>query len=175
MSKSIEKINERSDRMIKFFNSQMGKELKNFAKIAYVRWLNGRIINVQRGSIELECYIRPDMANPVNLLHGGIQCGMLDNAIGMVVATLGYEGFPISIDFHVDFIGKVKIEENVKVIGKIIHEGRNILHTVAEIHDMKGNLISTCNSKLLLTQLTPIYVKEVDRISKINDHSKFQS
>ena len=36
---------------------------------------------------------------------------MLDNAVGMAVATLGYEGFPISMDFHVDFLGKVKIKE----------------------------------------------------------------
>ncbi|NVM37431.1 MAG: PaaI family thioesterase [Candidatus Lokiarchaeota archaeon] len=160
-----EDIDKRSKRMLLFFNSWKGKELKNFAKIAYVRWLNGTIINVERGFVELEFFIRPEMANPVNLFHGGIQCGLLDNAIGMAVATLGYEGFPISIDFHVDFIGKIKVEEKVKVQGKVINESRNFLHAIAEIYDMRGNLISTSNSKLLITDLTPIYVKEIDKNS----------
>ncbi|MFX1502842.1 MAG: PaaI family thioesterase [Promethearchaeota archaeon] len=163
----LENTDKRSKRMLSFFNSMKGIELKNFAKIAYARWLNGIIINVEHGFVELEFFIRSEMANPVNLFHGGIQCGMLDNAIGMAVATLGYEGFPISMDFHVDFIGKVKVEEKVRVQGKVINESNNILHAIAKIHDMKGNLISTSNSKLLITDLTPIYVKELDNISKM--------
>lgn len=155
-------IDKRSKRMLKIFNSFKGKEFKNFHKIAYVRWLNGTLINVERGFVELEFFIRSEMANPVNLFHGGIQCGLLDNAIGMAVATLGYKGFPISMDFHVDFIGKVKVEEKVKVQGKVINESRNILHAIAEIYDMRGNLISTSSSKLLITDLTPIYVREAE-------------
>ncbi|MFX1374776.1 MAG: PaaI family thioesterase [Promethearchaeota archaeon] len=160
-----ERIDERSKLRVKFFNSMKGKELKDFAKIPYVRWLNGTLINIERGFVELEFFIRPEMANPVNLLHGGIQCGMLDNAIGMAVATLGYEGFPISIDFHIDFIRKVQVKERVKVHGKVNNEGYNILHAIGEIYDMKGNSISTSNSKLLITDLTPLYVKEIDQAS----------
>ncbi|MFX1571772.1 MAG: PaaI family thioesterase [Promethearchaeota archaeon] len=166
-----ENVDKRSKQMLNFFNSKKGKKLKDFAKIAYARWLNGTLINVERGFIELEYFLRPEMANPVNLLHGGIQCGMLDNAIGMAVATLGYEGFPISIDFHIDFIGKVKVEEKVKVHGKVINEGHNILHAVGEIYDIRGNLISTSNSKLLITDITPVYVKEVDKISKSENNN----
>lgn len=154
-----EDINERSKKMLKFFNSWKGKELKDFAKIAYARWLNGTLLKVERGFIELEYSVRPEMANPVNVLHGGIQCGMLDNAIGMAVATLGYAGFPITIDFHVDFIGKVKVEEKITIQGKIINEGHNILHSIGEIYDMEGNLISSSSSKLLITGMTPIYAK----------------
>ena len=83
----LENLEKRSKRMLSFFNSMKGIELKNFAQIAYARWLNGTIINVERGFIELEFFIRSEMANPVNLFHGGIQCGMLDNAIGMAVAS----------------------------------------------------------------------------------------
>ncbi|MFX1344404.1 MAG: PaaI family thioesterase [Promethearchaeota archaeon] len=156
-----EDINERSKKMIQFFNSWKGKKLKDFAKIAYARWLNGTLLNVERGFVELEYFVRPEMANPVNLLHGGIQCGMLDNVIGMAVATLGYAGFPITIDFHIDFIGKVKVEEKIKVQGKVINEGHNILHSSGKIYNIRGNLISSSSSKLLITGRTPIYLKEV--------------
>ncbi|MFX1480299.1 MAG: PaaI family thioesterase [Promethearchaeota archaeon] len=158
-----EDINERSKQMLKFFNSWKGKELKDFAKIAYARWLNGKLLGVARGFVELEFVVKPEMANPVNLLHGGIQCGMLDNAIGMAVATLGYAAFPMSMDIHVNFIGKVKVEEKIRVQGKVINEGHNIIHTTGKIFDKEGKLISSSSSKLLLTELTPIYVKEINK------------
>ena len=107
------------------------------------------------------------MANPTGLLHGGMQCGLMDDTIGMTTATLGYEGFPISIDFHVDYLGKAKVGESVRVIGKIVREGRNILHAIAEIYDKKGKLISTGNSNLLKTTYVPDYVKNTDKMKEI--------
>jgi acyl-coenzyme A thioesterase PaaI-like protein len=87
---------------------------------------------------------------------------MMDDSIGMMTATLGYEGFPISIDFHVDYLGKVKVGEKVRIIAKVVREGKNILHATAEIYNMKGELISTGNSNLFKTTYKPDYVKAVD-------------
>ena len=90
----------------------------------------------------------------------------MDDTIGMMTATLGFEGFPISIDFHVDFLGKVKVGEEVRVVGKMIREGRNIIHAIAEIYDTNGNLISTGNSNLLKTQFKPDYIKKAEDLSE---------
>jgi uncharacterized protein (TIGR00369 family) len=106
------------------------------------------------------------MGNPTNLLHGGMQCALMDDTIGMMTATLGYEGFPISIDFHVDYLGKVKVGENVRVIAKLIREGNNILHAIAEIYDQNGIVISTGNSNLLKTHFIPDYVKLADQLEE---------
>lgn len=156
----------RSDRMIKLFNTFREKNLKDFPVPPFSKWLNGKIIKAQYGVIELEFEVRPEMVNPTGLLHGGMQCALMDDTIGMTTATLGYEGFPISIDFHVDYLGKVKVGERVRVIGKIIREGRNIIHAIAEIYDMDSNLISTGNSNLLKTHFIPDYVKQADEISE---------
>lgn len=156
----------RSDQMIKLFNIFKEKSLKDFPVPPFSKWLSGKIIMAQYGVIELEFKVRPEMANPTGLLHGGMQCGLMDDTIGMTTATLGYEGFPISIDFHVDYLGKVKVGEKVRVIGKIIREGRNIIHAIAEIYDMERNLISTGNSNLLKTHFIPDYVKKADEITE---------
>ncbi len=156
----------RSDRMIKLFNTFKEKNLKDFPVPPFSKWLNGKIIKAQYGIIELEFEVRAEMANPTGLLHGGMQCALMDDTIGMTTATLGYEGFPISIDFHVDYLGKVKVGEKVRVIGKIIREGRNIIHAIAEIYDMDGNLTSTGNSNLLKTHFIPDYIKKADEITK---------
>ncbi|MFX0019057.1 MAG: PaaI family thioesterase [Promethearchaeota archaeon] len=162
-----DKIKERSERMIKLFNTFKNQELKDFSVPPFSKWLNGKVINAEYGKLELEFEVRPEMANPTGLLHGGMQCGLMDDTIGMTTATLGYEGFPISIDFHVDYLGKVKVGEKVKVIGKIIREGRNILHAIAEIYDMDGKIISTGNSNLLKTTFIPDYVKNADKMKEI--------
>jgi uncharacterized protein (TIGR00369 family) len=156
----------RSEQMIKLFNTFKEKDLKDFPVPPFSKWLNGKIIKAQYGIIELEFKVRPEMANPTGLLHGGMQCALMDDTIGMTTATLGYEGFPISIDFHVDYLGKVKVGEKVRVIGKIIRDGRNIIHAIAEIYDIKGKLISTGNSNLLKTHFIPDYVKKADEITE---------
>jgi len=157
-------IKKRSEKMINLFRTFKNQELKDFPVPPFTKWANGKIIRAKYGLMELEFEVRPEMANPTNLLHGGLQCALMDDVIGITTATLGYEGFPISIDFHVDYLGKVKVGEKVRVVGKIIREGRNILHAIAEIRDMKDNLISTGNSNLLKTHFVPDYVKKADKL-----------
>ncbi len=166
MSQLDKKIQKRSDRMVELFDNYKGKEIKDFPAPPFSKWLNYKIINVKRGEMELEFLVRPEMANPTGLLHGGMQCGLMDDCIGITSTTLGYEGFPISIDFHVDFLGKVKVGEKVRAIGKVIREGRNIIHMTAEIYDINGKLIATGNSNLLKTNFIPDYVKAADELSE---------
>lgn len=158
------KIKERSKKMINLFKAFKNQELKNLPVPPFTKWANGKIIEANYGSMELEFEVRPEMANPTSLLHGGLQCALMDDVIGITTATLGYEGFPISIDFHVDYLGKVKVGEKVRVVGKILREGKNILHAIAEIRDMKGKLISTGNSNLLKTHFVPEYVKNAENL-----------
>ncbi|MGV9200398.1 MAG: PaaI family thioesterase [Promethearchaeia archaeon] len=164
--KEKKQIQKRSRRILKLFNSIKGKRMGEFnLKMipGFTKWLNGKMIKAERGYIELEYIVRPEMANPTDLLHGGMQCGMMDDTIGMMTATLGYEGFLITIDFHVDYLGKVSVGENVKVIAKMVREGRNIVHAISEIYNMDDDLIATGNSNLIKTTFTPDYVREVDQ------------
>lgn len=78
----------------------------------------------------------------------------------------GYNGFPISIDFYVDFLDKVEIGQKLRVLLKNIRESRNIIHTNIEIRDMKNKMISTSNSNLLKTQFISAYVKNADKLKK---------
>ncbi|MEJ2249284.1 MAG: PaaI family thioesterase [Candidatus Lokiarchaeota archaeon] len=167
MSSKQKEMEERSERVIKLFNAAKGKSVKDFPSMPpLTNWLNGNIIEAKRGFMAIEFKVRPEMANPTGLLHGGMQCAMMDDSIGMMTATLGYEGFPISIDFHIDYLGKVKVDKRVRVIAKVIREGKNIIHATAEIYNMQGELISTGNSNLLKTTYKPDYVKEVDKLSE---------
>jgi uncharacterized protein (TIGR00369 family) len=159
MSNEQEDIKKRSEQMVDLFRAMKGKELKNFPVPPFTKWLNGTIIDVERGAMELEFVVRPEMANPTGILHGGMQCALMDDTIGIVCATLGYEGFLIGIDFHADYLGRVKVGEHVRVKAQIVREGRKIVHATAEIHDMNGNLIATGECNLTKTSYRPNYTK----------------
>jgi len=153
--------------MINIFNAAIKSSLtlENLpAAPPFSRYLNGQIIHAKRGEVEVEFKLKPEWANPTGLLHGGMQSAMLDDVIGMTTSTLGYEGFLITIDFHVDYLGKVKVAgESVRVKAKLVREGRTIVHFVAKIKDNKGNLIATANSNNLITTYKPDFVKAIDK------------
>ncbi|MFX0070014.1 MAG: PaaI family thioesterase [Candidatus Hermodarchaeota archaeon] len=166
MVQNENEMEKRSKRMIKLFKmaAESGMKFGDFSGPvpAFSRWLNGKLISVKRGEIVIEFEVRPEMANPTGLLHGGMQCAMMDDSIGVMSVTLGYEGFLISVDFHVDYLGKVKVGEKVRVKGKMIREGKNIVHAIAEIYNIDNHLIATGNSNLLKTTFKPDIVKAVD-------------
>lgn len=162
MSNIDEEIKERSKKMIDLFNSIKGMEVKNFPVPPFSKWLNGKIISAKRGEVEISLEIRPEMANPTGLLHGGVQCAMMDDIIGITSATLGYGGFLISIDFHADYLGKTKVGQNIVAKGIIQKDGKNIVHAEALLKDLDGNLISTASSNLLKTNYKPDFIKKLD-------------
>ncbi len=158
---SKEEIILRGSRMIELLNGAKGMELKKLPVPPLTKWLNGKVIEAKRGEVEVEFLVRPEMANPTKLLHGGMHCAMMDDTIGICTATLGYPGFLITIDFHVDYLGKVKVGENVKVKAKIVREGKNIVHADAQIVSEKGDIVSTAQANLLITHHTPEFNKMV--------------
>lgn len=159
MLENKEDLNARSGRILDFFNSIIGQAVEQFPVPPFSKWLNGRIISAQRGAIEVEFDVRPEMANPTGLLHGGVQCSMMDDVIGMTCATLGYEGLLLSISLHADYLGKVPVGETIRVTATIQREGRNIVYAHADITDGAGNLVATANSNLLHTSHVPDYAK----------------
>jgi uncharacterized protein (TIGR00369 family) len=166
MTQKAEEMEKRSERMINLFNmaAKSGMSIGKFSGPIppFSKWLNGQFIFAKRGEVEIEFEVRPEMANPTGLLHGGMQCAMMDDTVGVMTTTLGYQGFLISIDFHVDYLGKVKVGEKVRVKAKMIREGKNIFHVIAEIFNVEGKLIATGNSNLLKTTYKPDFVKAVD-------------
>ena len=165
MSEEEKNIKKRSERMIKLFESVKGIHMENFPGPIppFSKWLNGRIVDVKRGEIEIEFLIRPEWANPTGLLHGGMQGALIDDTIGMTTATLGYQGFLISVNSQLNYLGKAKVGDEIRVKARVIREGKNIVNISAEIEDKNGKIIATGNSNLLKTQYTPDYVKVLDK------------
>ncbi len=157
--KSKSKSEKRAQKMIELLAASKGMELSKLPVPPITKWLNGKIIEVKRGEVKVQYLVRPEMANPTQLLHGGMHCAFLDDAIGITTATLGYEGFLITIDFHIDYLGKVGVGESVIAHAKIIREGKNIVNAEANLYDLKGVLVSSSKANLFITAHEPDFNK----------------
>jgi len=157
-----DKVKERSKKMIDLLNAVVDMDLKDFPVPPFTKWLNGKIKHAEYGKVEIFLVVRPEMANPTGLVHGGVQSAMLDDIIGITTATLGLEGFLITVDFHVDFIGKAKVGDTIVASAEIIRIGKNIVNAKASLTDKEGNIIAIGSSNLLKTSFKPDYVKNVD-------------
>ena len=157
-------IKARSSKILDLFNAIKGQPLGKFPDPIppFSKWLNGRIVAATRGEVEVELDVRPEMANPTGLLHGGMQAAMLDDIIGITSATLGHKGFLISIDASINFLGKVHVGESVHGKGHIIREGKNVVHATAELFDARGNIVATASSNLLITTKEPDFAKHLN-------------
>ncbi|MBD3350740.1 MAG: hotdog fold thioesterase [Candidatus Lokiarchaeota archaeon] len=163
IDKIQEEIKQRSERMVNLFNTIIDTDISDFPVPPFTKWLNGKIKSATRGIVEIELDVRPEMANPTKLLHGGMQSAILDDIIGMTCATLGYEGFLITIDFHIDFLGKARVGDKVRAKAEIVREGKRIVHAKADLFNSDGKKIATASSNLLQTSYKPDYVKAIDK------------
>lgn len=157
--KRKEKSEIRAKKMIDLLNASKGMDMGRLPVPPLTRWLSGRVVSVSRGEAIVEFTVRPEMANPTGLLHGGMHCAMMDDTIGITTATLGYEGFLITIDFHVNYLGKVKVGETVNAHARIVREGKNIVNAEVSLKDKNGLMVSNAQANLLITNHEPDFNK----------------
>jgi len=153
-------MNDEINPIVQVFRASIGKKLEGAPP--FTEWLDGRIVSCDAGEIEMTYRVRPEMSNPTGLLHGGMQAAIIDDLIGMTAATLGEDGFMLSIDLHVNFLGKIPVGQTIKARAKIVSSGRRIAHAVCEILDEQGNIVSRGDSNLVKTEYVPDYQKKTE-------------
>lgn len=156
-------MSDRTNPMVELFRASIGKKLEGAPPVT--QWLDGRIVSCSTGQMEVRFVTRPEMANPAGLLHGGMQAAMMDDVIGMTSATVEHEGFMLSIDLHVNYLGKIKVGRPVLARARIVRTGRRIAHAVCELLDEEGKVVSRCDANLIRTPIEPEYHKRVNEQS----------
>lgn len=131
----------------------IGKEAKDVSPSPFGRWINGKMIAMERGKTECEILIRPEFANPGGILHGGAISGIFDEVMGVTTFTLANDGFYVAINLNVDFLKPGIVGETVLVKTEVIREGRNMIHAESRMYNANGALLAKASSNLALTQI----------------------
>lgn len=114
--------------------------------------LDIRCPEVEEGRIVLTAKARPDFANPLGTLHGGIAATLLDSAMGCAVHTTLPSGMVYtSLDISVRYIRAGAIDgSELRADGRVVHRGRKIRTAEATLTDEEGRLLATATSSLMI-------------------------
>jgi len=152
MSDQINTSEQTENKRLIFLQKYIGKNMDQ-SPSPVSKWLNGKLIDIQEGSMEVEFVVREDMTNPMGVLHGGIASTILDEVVGTMVYALGREFAYVSVNLNCDFLHAARMGDVILTKAKVIRAGKNIVHVEGEITDIENRIIAKCTSNLIQTNL----------------------
>jgi acyl-coenzyme A thioesterase 13 len=137
---------------LEWLKKQIGKET-TVSPSPFARWLRGVLLEAEAGAVKVQFEIRPEMSNPMGILHGGVIAGMMDDILGMAVLTLNHSNFYATINLSTDYLASAKIGEKVIAQAKIIRDGKQIIHAEAELWSENDKLLAKSSTNLAVTSI----------------------
>lgn len=143
-------MNSDTNPRLDFFRSQIGNNISQ-SPSPLGQWLNGKLIEVQHGSMTVEITIRKDMTNPLGTLHGGAAAAIMDDLVGMMVFGLGREYAYTTVNLNCDFLNAARLGEVLIAHAYVIRAGKNVIHCEARITNTEGKIIAKCSTNMIQT------------------------
>jgi uncharacterized protein (TIGR00369 family) len=140
-----------TNQVLDYFIANIGKNSSEMSPSALDRWLEGKLIAVEEGSLTVEFVVREEMTNPGKILHGGVSASMMDDVIGMTVFSLGRENFYSTINLSVDYLLPAKVGEVIYVKSKVIRAGKTVINMECEVRNNEHKIVAKCTSNLVTT------------------------
>ncbi|MEU3794187.1 PaaI family thioesterase [Streptomyces fructofermentans] len=120
------------------------------------RLLGMRFDEVEHGRIVVSLDTRPDFANPLGTVHGGIAATLLDSAMGCAVHTtlpagVGYT----TLELKVNYIRAARTDgRTLTAEGTVVHAGRRTATAEGKVLDEQGRLIAHATTTCLILRPT---------------------
>lgn len=118
------------------------------------RLLGMRFDEVEHGRIAVSLETRPDFANPLGAVHGGIAATLLDSAMGCAVHTTLPAGVGFTtLELKVNYIRAARTDgQTLTATGTVIHAGRTTATAEGKVLDENGKLIAHGTTTCLILQ-----------------------
>lgn len=123
------------------------------AELPSIRRLLGmRFEEVEHGRIVISLDTRPDFANPLGTVHGGIAATLLDSVMGCAVHTtlpagVGYT----TLELKVNYIRSARTDgQTLTATGTVIHAGRRTATAEGQVLDERGKLIAHATTTCII-------------------------
>lgn len=116
------------------------------------RLLGMRFDQVDHGRIVLSLDTRPDFANPLGTVHGGIAATLLDSAMGCAVhTTLPAGAGYTTLELKVNYIRAARTDgQTLTATGTVIHTGRRTATAEGKVLDEQGKLIAHATTTCMI-------------------------
>lgn len=116
------------------------------------RLLGMRFDEVEHGRIVVSLDTRPDFANPLGTVHGGIAATLLDSAMGCAVhTTLPAGAAYTTLELKVNYIRAARTDGQILTAeGSVIHSGRRTATAEGKVRDDQGKLIAHATTTCMI-------------------------
>ena len=105
-----------------------------------------RLLSYTDGECVFEMEARPEHANPMGTLQGGVICALADAAMGMAYATTLGEGETFTtLELKTNYLRQV-VEGTLTATGRVLHAGRTIGLTTCDVVDEQGRRVAHATS-----------------------------
>lgn len=109
----------------------------------------GRLLGMQPeeiefGSVSFSLVTRPEFANPLGTLHGGICATLLDSVMGCAVHSTLEPGIGYgTLELKVNYVRTVPSDgERLVATGQVLHPGRRVSTAEGKVVDSQGRLVA---------------------------------
>ncbi|CAM5556448.1 PaaI family thioesterase [Streptomyces aurantiogriseus] len=116
------------------------------------RLLGMRFDEVEHGRVVVSLDTRPDFANPLGTVHGGIAATLLDSALGCAVHTTLPAGTGYTtLELKVNYIRAASTDgQTLTAEGTVIHAGRRTATADGKVLDEQGRLIAHATTTCMI-------------------------
>lgn len=105
-----------------------------------------QLVSHADGEAVFEMEVRPEHANPMGTLQGGVVCALADAAMGMAYATRLQEGETFTtLELKTNYLRRVD-GGRLTATGRVVHAGRTIGLTTCEVVDGEGRIVAHATS-----------------------------
>jgi uncharacterized protein (TIGR00369 family) len=105
-----------------------------------------RLMSIGEGECVFEMEARPEHANPMGTLQGGVICALADAAMGLAYASLLDKGESFTtLELKTNYLRQVT-DGTLVATGRVVHAGRTIGLTTCDVVDAEGRKIAHATS-----------------------------
>lgn len=133
--------------LLRWVQSEMPADIPSMERL-----LGMRLDVVEHGRVVISVDTRPDFANALGTVHGGVAATMLDSAMGSAVhttlpAAVGYT----TVDLKVSYVRPARTDgRRLTAEGTVIHAGGRIATAEGRVTDDRGRLIAHATTTCLI-------------------------
>ena len=116
------------------------------------RLLGMRFDEIDHGRVVMSLKTRPDFANPLGTVHGGIAATLLDSVLGCAVhTTLPAGAGYTTLELKINYIRPVQTNgQTLTATGTVIHSGRRTATAEGKVLDGHDKLIAHATTTCII-------------------------
>lgn len=116
------------------------------------RLLGLRFDELDRGRVVMSLDTRPDFANPLGTVHGGIAATLLDSVMGCAVHTTLPAGVSYTtLEIKVNYIRAASTDgQTLTATGTVVHSGRRTATAEGRVVDQDGKLVAHATTTCII-------------------------